>query len=120
MDEPEYFRSILEKKNHWGSPPTPPLVTSLSPLPTKRREEWSMSLEVWESPGTSSGISSAMPKKQLYSAVTPVVLLVCLRLFDVPLNKNMKYLRSSRVGGETWLGAVPRREAPMSSTCSDI
>lgn len=65
IEEPEYLRSILEKKNHWGRLPAPAVVTSLEPFPTKRREEWSMSVEMWESPGTSSGSSSAMPKKQL-------------------------------------------------------
>lgn len=52
----------MEKKNHWG-----PVE------PTKRSEEWSISVAVWESPGINDGVGGDMPKKQLYSAVMPVV-----------------------------------------------
>jgi hypothetical protein len=53
----------LEKKNHWR----------MELEPTKIREEWSIELEMWESPGERPGIPEAMPKKQVYSAVMPVI-----------------------------------------------
>lgn len=65
---PVYFSGILEKKNHWTR-----LVVEdeeKGSWPTKTSEEWSISVEVWLSPGVRFGME-AMPKKQLYSAVMP-------------------------------------------------
>lgn len=90
MAEPKYLRSILEKKNHCRRPPDPAFDTSLEPCPTKRREEWSISMETWDSPSTSSGTSSAMPKKQLYSAVIPGARLVYFRIMASGVVEEMK------------------------------
>jgi hypothetical protein len=63
MDAYGCLAGSLEKKNHLR------VEFEL----TKIREEWSIELEMWESPGMRPVIPGAMPKKQVYSAVMPIV-----------------------------------------------